>query len=210
MKKISLIIVFCAIAVITSFVIYLNVTRKQSDTLNWSTYTNTNYGFQIQYPDDRELITDKNKATIGFIFSNFSCEKDALACFAYKPEKFPGTNFNGATISVNIARAEDGSTINTSVGCSNYGKDLDVVGTKIINGITFRRVNSSDGAGGHVGSVDDYITFASNQCFDVRIVYETISSTDFGLSKMTPEMERSILDTFEQMLSTFKFILPTK
>src|SRR3989344_2590560 len=175
-------------------------------TTAWKTYRNDQYSFEMKYPNDNQLVTDKNNAKIGFVYSPMSCEDTAIACFAYKSDKFPGTNFNGAALSINIARDNNNAIIKTSQDCLEYQKNWDDAGIAVVNGITFHIKNSSDGAGGHVGSIDDYIAFVNNRCFDIRIVFETISDyTDWDLRKMTSEMEQSTLGTFRQAFSTFKF-----
>jgi hypothetical protein len=186
------------------------------NTTNWKTYTNTQYGYKIKYPDTITLLIN-GKGSPGFI--PVCDEYRSSGCLFYSENPFPKSNLEAAGLSINII-VNNGSVHNSVssysdkvYSCYVYGSDpantkqLDKI--KNINGINFHYGESGGAATGHQGINNIYRKFYNDLCYEVK---ETISTSscennfpDICPNKFTKEDEGKVFQYFDQILSTFKF-----
>ena len=153
------------------------------------------------YPGSLALCGKKSEDTFCETYLPI-CDKSALACVAYRSNKYDGYNFEGAAFSVNKIR--ELNTYNKCLKSMNSGAK-----TQLIKGMKYR-VSVQKSAGlGHWLSESSYRIFHRKTCYELDLRFETsnIAGYDPGtIKEFTSEDERTVRDILEQALYSFKFL----
>ncbi len=178
-------------------------TITPSPTPAWNTYTSpSKYAFTIQYPSDFGFSTTYSQVQ-GLSYIPV-CDTDMAAC-AYLPRvTYPGTNFDGAGVSVNID-----PSLNTQAKCYSFNDPYsEVHGTSTpvtINGTIFYSAMGGGGAAGHFDKVQAYRNFHNNQCYEIA---QHVAETDIGnypSGVVTQFDENAVWQKLQGVVNTFQF-----
>lgn len=173
-------------------------------TQNWKTEINSQYHFQIKYPDFVNPIFTSQLHKTTFIPI---CEDNFLFCLYYPESLFPETDFAGAGFG--ISKIENAKSIDQ---CSSFANSDIFPATKIlINGIAFYHQQRGSAATGHQEDTHYYRTFHNNSCFEIDLRITTESRVEnyppgSGYQPFTVQKKTKVLDDLKNILSTFKFI----
>lgn len=172
---------------------------------SWETYTDDQYGFEFKYPKTLSIYTASDSAKIKLLSFIPVCDTDkSVVCVHYSNENFPGTNFEGAGLAVNIIK--DAST---KESCDMFSSNEDKT-TETINGVSYAVGTWGGAATGHQSADKTYRTFQGNTCFELNLRISTDSS-DVNLptgtvKTFTDANKEKVVDELLQVLSTFKFL----
>ncbi|MCX6704713.1 MAG: PsbP-related protein [Candidatus Woesebacteria bacterium] len=158
----------------------------EAETADWKTYTNTKYGFSFKYPSELIISTDTN------------CSPETIY-FDKTKLKFPDSCGYGGVYTPLMVTMKKPTTTNYSQeiqGSIEYNKYSNLINKTIKIG-----QYTAYEYGGRV-EVESYITGQYNYILIIPI------SKDIEINLMFTEIEgnRYDLNTFDQILSTFKFI----
>ncbi len=174
-------------------------TATPDETANWKTYTNTQYGFEIKYPNGFELYTDVNKMKVLSYIP--VCNPDMVVCLYYSKDNQKNTNFEGAGLSVDILKDSG-----TNASCLLTKEVEEKTGFITINGVNFDIYKGGGAAAGHFEEYFNYRAFKNNYCYQI-----TLRKTEANISNFDPSLGvkeydwNEVMVKQEQVLSTFKF-----
>src|SRR3954453_14746094 len=103
------------------------------DVPGWKTYRSPDYGFKIEYPESMLFYPGH---------PDHDCAITTVACFHYDAhgdEETKGTNFTGASLSVNLLREK-----RTEQDCNKIEDSTQTPKTETINSTTFRTGSARD------------------------------------------------------------------
>jgi hypothetical protein len=171
---------------------------------DWKSYSNRDFGFTLQYPKDFTLCAG------GFDYCEISspsyvpvCSDEVVDCFVYTGQKYKGTNFEGAALSVNVLRDR-----RTEQDCNKFDIGPNPVKTKTINGILFH-YGMAGGAGlGHWGGGPTYRTFYDQVCFELAANTSGVNFANFDPGTIKEFDGPKLVKDFDAMLNTFRFTGP--
>ena len=157
-------------------------TLTQPSTSDWSTYTNTKYGFQFKYPKEGQLVFDLESAahiTLPIVL---------------------GTNLREKYLDVIVT--ENMNPCRSPVALASMLKTSENV---TINGIPFLRETGEDGATGSMYRWIAYSTLQDNVCVSLNII---LHSTNPGNYETPPSVydeafESAVVDT---IVSTYTWL----
>lgn len=177
-------------------------TAAQSSALQ--TYSNSQYGFSLQYPGDLFLNTSNYGSThpftglpIAYIFVQNLTSNNATA----QTEGYVSVNVStnasdvaDCSISGAIANVYDGAPAFT--GSSNVS----------INGSTFLRSDRSDG-GGVAGLERDYTTVHNGACYDLQVITFPSACVNSGCDdrQWSLQTETNLLNQLDPIAQSFRF-----
>lgn len=157
-------------------------------TEDWKTYTNSQYGFSFQYPEEQK----DNIKGVYFDENEFNL-----------PITEAGINTNIVAKVVHINIKQKISAVCTGPNSGTYNKSSDVV----INGIKFLKGTGSDAAAGSGFSHVEYTTEKNSNCITLEFIIKSFNDlhnynggepfTQYDFSKEEP--------VFSQIISTFNF-----
>jgi hypothetical protein len=161
----------------------------------------------VKYPSGFTLYTDVSKVT-NLTYAPV-CDDKMVICLYFPKEMYPGTDFEGAGVSVNVL-----SQYNTESKCSVFNPAVfppeRLTGKKRINDIAFETAFGGGAGLGHSQENHFYRTFHNERCFEIDLVININdiirSDIEYGdrMGKVVDENE--VLEKLNQILSTFKFI----
>lgn len=178
------------------------------DTISQESYTyeNSQYKFAIDYPKNAEVIIDKEKiASVGYLPT---CNTDyGQVCLYFSNVKnYPGTNFSGASVSVNVR--SDKKTDGECTAIDSQAPEQLPSSSININGINFTKFTAGDAAMSHQSNGADYRTFHNNTCFEIttRINTTTFEVYQTGtINKFTDQNRSEIDGVLYNVVSSFRF-----
>lgn len=174
------------------------VVLPQGEKTGWETYSNSQYGFSVQYPkNDFGLYTDYNKVkSLSYIPV---CNDSMLGCLVYSKDKQPNTNFEGAGVSL------DRLGLGTEASCLMVQQGETRQADLVINGVNFAVYKGSGAATGHFEEYINYRTFKNNDCIGItlRVTSTNIGNYEPGTVKEFNSNE--VWNKLKQVLSTFNF-----
>lgn len=171
---------------------------------DWKSYSNHDFGFALQYPRNFTACAG------GLDYCEVSpssyvlvCSDEVVDCFVYTSREYEGTNFEGAALSVNVLRDRQ-----TEQDCNKFHIGPNPVKTKIINGILFRYGMTGGANLGHWGGGPTYRTFCNQACFELAANTSGTNFANFDPGTIKEFNGPKLVNEFDAMLSTFKFISP--
>lgn len=155
---------------------------------DWHTYTNSTYGFSIDYPptmevkSHKEVVDNQGFADIPLCnYDRLHAETQPIICFYLPKGMYPKTTnneFRGASLAVSVYNLNEQDCL--SFRDVNYQQEK--IWPSLFNGITFSQVDLTTGR--------HYRAFVHSTCFDITII--GLYSENLGY-------------IFNQMLSTLSF-----
>lgn len=130
---------------------------------------------------------------------------EGVACVAYPPSEFVGTNFGGAAFSV--SEVPDAKTEEACLQFDQPTMDQKTIHTVEIGGVTFKTANGGEGGAGHGLDKDVYLTFHNKICYQLETTLEEVTFENFepgtvkrfvGQGKVRKEMN--------DILGSFRFL----
>jgi len=129
------------------------------DTAGWKTYTNSEYGFEISYPQD--AVASENNEDLHY----WGGEQ---AIVAKNPVKIT-QNSNSTTPAVNVFIGTDQKTIENCLKFNFYQPNQQMVQRQEINRTNFYTESQGDAAaGGLRGSITQYSVVINNICYTIQ------------------------------------------
>jgi hypothetical protein len=177
-----------------------------SQTSNLKTYTNTQYGFQIQYPQEfkEETVVNGNNP-------------HNLLTISYSQAAIKGTNLDGAKIDVVIDSTDESKCYSTDGVNPNIGTGIakDKPAIMQLGGQTFHAAHEADAAMGHIHNTSYLSIYHNSQCYTL-----VLTASAYNQSFYDPSMPESKVKTYNpdtqlfpiytQIASTFKFVSTAK
>jgi hypothetical protein len=179
-------------------------TSSPANQSDWNTYASpAKYGFSIQYPKDFGFNTSYDQIKpLSYIPV---CDETTVGCIVYSGDKYKGTNFDGAGVSINILK-----DLNTESKCYNFkvatNEAQNQVADVTINGVIFKSATGTQGAAGHFDKSQIYRNFRNGMCYELA---QRVASTDIGNypeGTIKEFNENEVWNNLKQILSTFKFV----
>ena len=169
----------------------------------WHSYTNSDYGFSLKYPDNLTLFSSGLDAQNDHSSYIPICTHTTRVCLLYNGKEYEGTNFEAAAFTVNVRREA-----RTKSACDQLETGSDPVKKTVINGTSFTYSQQGGPALSHDISSRAYHTFRDGICFEVALsiastnigVYDAGAIRDFSPAKLGRELD--------QVLHTFRFVGP--
>ena len=150
---------------------------------NWSTYTNSKYGFEFKYPSDGQLLAG-NTDTYARINLPFA----------------QGTNLTEKYLEAIVTENAD--------PCQSLLATQSMLQTSeqvVINGITFLKQTGEDGTAGHTNKWIAYSTARNNVCVSLDFV---LRSANPGVFETPPPLYDEVFESgvFGQIVSTYTWL----
>jgi hypothetical protein len=138
--------------------------------------------------------------------NRISPESSTLACFAYEKSRFKNHPvFEAGTFSVAEVKEATTQENCTSLPSGYYFDPRRNGLTKILNGITFKQFELSEGGMGHGLERQVFRNFHEGKCYELSVKLAVISpgalATDSG-----QEFRKKVRDRLEQPLYSFRFL----
>jgi len=186
------------------------VNIEKNKTTGWKIYKSKEYGFEIQCPPTSILRLQSMPSSYhGHEFLG----KAIISCEFPRPE-YENTNLSIAYLSISVAQSEEDLSKCLGTLLSSPVSDGKKAGEKLteqkkINGVTFYEdIYSSSGMQKSL-TVISYRTIRQNNCFSIDKVFGTRNNL-YDYSDQEWEIFRSngrkLVDSIDQIISTFKFI----
>lgn len=178
----------------------LNVQNLNPQTADWKTYTNTEYGFEIKFPDD--IMISYNNDDRNF-WNKISVKN---------PVKISGNN-SGIDILIGTSK----ESIDNCLKFNFYEVLENMTDTKEINGIDFYTKSQGDAAmGGERGIITQYSIVRNNTCYTLQTqsrwrYIEFVHGATDGKTPTQEEIDnqnreiQNQTDFLHSIISTFKF-----
>jgi len=173
------------------------------DEKNWHSYTNSDYGFSLKYPDNLTLFSTGLDAQNDHSSYIPICTHATRVCLLYNGKEYEGTNFEAAALTVNVRREA-----RTKSACDQLDAGSDPVKKTVINGTSFTYSQQGGAALSNDISSNAYRTFRHGVCFEVALsitsadigAYDAGAIRGFNPAKLDRELDR--------VLHTFRFVGP--
>lgn len=170
------------------FATWQKTNQTQTQTAGWKTYTNSQYGFEIKYPETNvaNRIYPPEEVQI-----NLPIAEEGLH-----------TNIDNKILHV-IVKPK-----NSNLPCAgpNYYSKINTV---VIGGIQFAVGGGGEGAAGHGYNYTDYTTEKNNACVTMSFIISSFNDlqmpTYSGGKPYTPYDYSKESPIFDQIIATFKF-----
>src|ERR1051326_8290514 len=167
------------------------------NTTGWNSYTSPNkYSFSLKYPFDFGFSTDYNQVKgLSYIPS---CDENMVACAFLKKENYPGTNFDGAGVSINVTPMARDATCYLDASKKSAGPIT-------INGVEFITFEGGDAGAGHFENIKTYRTFHNSNCYEIssHIGYTNISNYPAGTVSQFDQNE--VWQKLQGVVNSFEF-----
>jgi hypothetical protein len=165
------------------------------------TYVDPHHLFTFQYPPDAKVITAQNQlGATGYLPV---CDpQTSQVCAFFSSDKFPGSNFDGAGVSVNML-----PDVKTAKACQAGLNGAQPVGNRIINGVTFSAFSDGDAAMSHASVGNDYQTFVQGTCYQVttRVFTTTFDVYPPGtIKEYTAAQDAQMKQVLDSIVASFR------
>jgi hypothetical protein len=165
------------------------------------TYSNSQYGFSLQYPSDFKVFTDMTSAEQNSAMTYMgTCNKGrgntVIICYVGNSTT---AGFSGATVDVNANTTESASDCG-KIQQNENGKSTQPV---TVNGLHFAEDIISDAGLGHYLSTDSYRIYNQGICYEISLRVE--NHAPVGPDDVDPRFLAAMNQKLKLILSTFKF-----
>ncbi len=170
----------------------------------WQSYESREYGFALAYPKKSFTYHSGGLDYLDIKLSSYIplCDPSTVACFIYEGNEYKGTNFSGASVSVNILRDR-----RTQKECSQIDTGSDAMREKTINGIHFYYGETAGAALGHWQGGPIYRTLHDGVCFELAAATSSVDAQ--AIYPPTKQFESQKLDEdLDAIIQTFRFVGP--
>jgi len=166
------------------------------------TYSDTNLGFTVQYPDDLTPIVDRVKMRLtGYIPA---CDPDhAIVCFPLDTSAYSGTNFESAAFGVQMR-----DDLKGQAACAAPSNGETALGVATINGTAFNVFSLSDSGAGHHAEGQNFRVFRDKNCLELSTRIDTMAFENWppGTIKRFTEGDQAIVQLIlDGMRKSFTF-----
>jgi len=175
-------------------------TATSTEKIDWQQYANSEYGFELSYPQNFQLA----EGTTSSLWSYFNYyEGEKIASVSVPKSDYQNTNFGEANI--NIGASQDpGIVINCLRLQIELGETKDA--TQTINGIIFKRFDSSDAGAGNFYETQSYRTIKDKICYALEIIIHSMNIGNYPQELNIKEFDRNkVIGDLTSVLNTFKF-----
>ncbi len=172
-------------------------------TAGWNSYASpAEYGFAIKYPPEFGFNTDINQVrSLTYIPV---CGDNTKACIFLTHDKYPGTNFDGAGVSVNLDPA-----LNTEVKCYKFdvptNEAQNQITDVIINAVDFKSAIGGQGAAGHFDKTQIYRNFHNGMCYEIAQTVVSSSIGNYPPGTVKQFDENAVWQKLQGVAETFEF-----
>lgn len=172
------------------------------ETANWKTYTNTQYGFEVKYPNSYQLRTMPISGSDQWINTYFGWQAvsgETILVLVSMPDIYPGTDFDAGSFIVSVTNESQSHCGKLRQG--DYGQ---AAGTVTVSGVVFSKTQVSGAGLGHQGFTNIYAGWHNNKCI---IISTDLQTSGYGGSDaITSQINSTIIfSALDKILSTFKF-----
>jgi len=201
-KYLNRLIILIAIIVVLITIIGVGVLIWQKDWIkgnseigqevniaDWKTYTNIEYEFSFQYPQNSKLLDfDINGGREVYI--NLPIDKT--------------TNLTEKVLSIKIITRQWNNGVPEPASCNSIAFFNYPTSNVVINGITFKKADVSGAFGGTMTSsiATEYCTMNNGKTYIITYILTSNKNKKISLLRFNPKKESETLD---KIISTFKF-----
>ena len=178
----------------------------------WKTYTNSQYGYTLQYPSDFALVSNMTSAQKSLTSSYMgSCHELNPSYITYTPNEISicyvgSQTTDGFSVSAfNISVSSTTSMSDCQKTRQNNNGQLTTKQT-VISGITFYEDAFGDAGLGHYVSMDSFRTYQAGTCYTINLNVESHVGNVPHWSGLDPSFVAMMNGKLKSILSTFKFI----
>lgn len=183
--------------IITPTIVRSTLTPTPDPTANWKTYTNTKYGFSVEYPADTRVIKEQNQQVMGAL--NPASVVASISLIS--------SDFRLSSTGVSIA-------VDANKDCNLDQNGQKITKTKDFNKNTFliegeNIENNASGGERHTYSI--YQITHNNKCYEVQLSVGYTDVTFAAAPSLVQEIQgqqdwiQAQKQLNNQILSTFKF-----
>lgn len=167
-----------------------------------NSYASDKYGFSLQYPEEFGFDTDYNRVK-GLAYIPV-CDQNMAACAYISRDKYPGTNFDGAGVSVNIDQS-----LNSETKCYNFKVATNAAQNQVadvnINDVIFKSATGGDAGLGHSETVKVYRNFHNGMCYEIAARVGQTAIGNYPEGTVKPFDENQVWQKLQSVVSTFLF-----
>jgi hypothetical protein len=177
-----------------------------NQTAGWKTYTNTQYGFSVQYPSDFANVNDLTSA------QKSSLQTYMGACLVGNNARIKPNQVGFCYVGTQTSDGFDTSSFNITADSSKSEQSCQQTNTSpigelttqvIVDGINFYEDKIEDAGLGHYLTGNSYRTYHNGTCFQIDLTIESDRGvSEKGLSSGFSNLMSSKLNS---IISTFKF-----
>ncbi|HTE48630.1 MAG TPA: Ser-Thr-rich GPI-anchored membrane family protein, partial [Candidatus Paceibacterota bacterium] len=178
-------------------------------TSNWKTYTNTQYGFLVQYPSDFVLTSDLT-ATQQKSVSSYMGACPWNNTYANVEPNEIGLCYVGGQTSDGFTAAALNVIPNTSTSMQDCQKtqqnnNSQLTKQTIIGGINFYEDALGDAGLGHYLSIDSFRSYHAGTCYNIELNIESQVGNSPSWNGLDSDFVSMMSGKLKSILSTFKF-----
>jgi hypothetical protein len=166
-----------------------------------ATYVDPHHRFTFQYPPDAKVITAQNQlGATGYL--PVCDEQTSQACAFFSGDKFPGSNFDGAGVSVNVL-----PDAKTAAACRTGFNGAELIGNRDLGGVAFSAFSDGDAAMSHASVGNDYQTFFQGTCYQVttRVFTTTFNVYPPGaIKEYTAAQDEQMKQVLDSIVASFR------
>jgi hypothetical protein len=164
------------------------------------------YGFSIDYSESFGFTTDINQVK-GLSYIPV-CDEKMVACVFIKKEDYPGTNFDGAGVSINMLNTELRQSW-TEFDCYNFKDSTNSAqnedGVVKINGVDFRVAHGGDAGAGHSQILKLYRNFHNGLCYEIAAHVGSTSIGNYEPGTVKQFDEAKVWERLQNVVNSFIF-----
>ena len=167
-----------------------------------ATYADPDHRFTFQYPSDAKIITAQNPTgAVGYL--PVCDQQTSQACAFFSGDEFPGSNFDGAGVSVNVL-----PDAKTAAACRTGFNGAKLIGSRNINDVAFSVFSDGDAAMSHAAVGNDYQAFVQGVCYQIttRVFTTTFDVYPAGaIKEFTAAQDEQMKQTLDSIVASFRF-----
>ncbi|MBV9300971.1 MAG: hypothetical protein JOY62_00200 [Acidobacteriaceae bacterium] len=190
---------------ITRAVIFLctsPICLPSSEPPSTRTYISPDRSFEITIPPDYAVHTGKDKPQISYIPV---CHEDSLVCISFPPDRYHGTNFEGAAVEITVLPAT------TETACLNpphedFHVDAETP-SKIIDGAHFLHAFFGGAAMSHDLVRHEYLGYKNRKCYKlaVEVTFSNFEVHPPGtIKEFTKRDQEQVRAQLERIIDSFR------
>lgn len=168
-----------------------------SNTTDWHTYSNDEYGFQIKYPPDFDLAEDANAlVALGAVVTFIQTSDPSI--------DGTGAKTNLIAFSVTIGVTDSPAALRQrSAFCLAYAPEYELNGPHDVGHTRFAKSYSSEGAAGNRYEKLSYLTDCGGRRYEIALFVHSGNPGCYPPDSITIFDPAAIVRLFETMVATF-------